>query len=116
MSMFEKPMLHERLSATIFEACFEVMNELGAGFLESVYERALVIALQGKGLTARAQVPICVKFRGKNVGNFIADLFVEDRVVVELKTVKALLPEHSAQTINYLKASGIDVGLLVKFR
>jgi GxxExxY protein len=106
---------HEEITAKILEACFEVSKELGAGFLESVYQNALVIALKQKGLQVQVQVPIAVMFRGENVGNFVADLLVEQKVVVELKAVAALAPEHQAQVINYLKATGIEVGLLVNF-
>jgi GxxExxY protein len=111
----KKPFLHEELTGKIIEACFEVINELGAGFLESVYQNALLIALRDKGFQVKPQCPISVFFRGQEVGHFIADLFVEDRVIVELKAVSALAPEHSTQTINYLKATGIEVGLLVNF-
>lgn len=106
---------HEDITAKILEACFEVSNELGAGFLESVYQNALVIALKQKSFQVQVQVPIAVMFRGENVGNFVADLLVEQKVIVELKAVTALTPEHQAQVINYLKATGIEVGLLVNF-
>jgi GxxExxY protein len=108
-------MLHEALTAKALEACFEVIKELGAGYLESVYEKALFIALQEKGLSAKAQFPLSVKFRGQVVGEFYADLLLEDRVIIELKAVRALTPEHQAQLINYLNATGIEVGLLVNF-
>ena len=108
-------MLHEELTGKILEACFEVINELGAGFVESVYEKALLVALRQKGLVAVSQFPLNVKFRGVIVGEFFADILVEDRVILELKAVKALLPEHLAQTINYLKATGIEVALLINF-
>ncbi|MBC8244095.1 MAG: GxxExxY protein [Verrucomicrobia bacterium] len=108
-------MKHEGLTREILGACFEVINELGAGFVEAVYENALVIALREKGLHAEKQRPLRVEFRGQVVGEFFADVLVEDKVIVELKAAKALLPEHQAQTINYLKATGKDVGLLVNF-
>ncbi|HEX8234475.1 MAG TPA: GxxExxY protein [Abditibacteriaceae bacterium] len=108
-------LLHQELTRRIIEACFEVSNELGAGFLESVYEKALLVVLEQKGLKARAQVPLEVCFRGVTVGNFFADVLVEARVLVELKAVKTLLPEHQAQVINYLQATGLDVGLLINF-
>jgi GxxExxY protein len=85
------------------------------GFLESVYEKALAIALQEKGLTVQCQHPIQVHFRNRIVGAFYSDLFVDDKVIVELKAVKAIAPEHQAQIINYLKATGIEVGLLIDF-
>lgn len=106
---------YEGLTHTILAACFEVSNELGAGFLESVYHRALLIALRQKGLRVESEVPLSVQFRGFEVGYFHADLLVEDKVIVELKAVSALAPEHSAQVINYLKGSGYEVGLLVNF-
>ena len=109
------PLLHEELTSTILSACFEVINELGAGFLESVYEKALLIALHQKGLKATPQVPIAVSFRGQSVGHFYADILVEDAIVIELKAAASLAPEHKAQLINYLKAAGIEVGLLVNF-
>ena len=108
-------MKYEELTGQILEACFEVINELGAGFVESVYERAMLIALRQKGLSADNQYPLKVLFRGQCVGEFFADLLVEERIIVEAKAVKTLLPEHQAQLIHYLKATGLEVGLLVNF-
>ncbi len=108
-------MKHEELTRKILECCFEVANELGAGFLESVYEKALMVALSQKGLTASPQIPLKVRFRGAIVGDFFADLIVEETVLIELKAVTRILPEHKAQVINYLNATGIEVGLLVNF-
>lgn len=105
----------DELSEIILGACFEVSNELGAGFLESVYEKALQFALRQKGLKAESQVPVSVVFRSEPVGQFFADLLINDEVVVELKVAKALAPEHLAQTINYLKATGLETALLVNF-
>lgn len=106
---------HGEITEAILGACFEVAKELGSGFLESVYEKALALALRQKGLRVRCQHPVKVLFRGECVGEFIADLLVEECVIVELKAAKALAPEHLAQVIKYLKATGIDVGLLVNF-
>lgn len=108
-------MIHEELTAKILEACFEVSNELGAGFLESVYEKALLIALKDKGLNTKSQYPLNVKFRGVVVGEYFADIMVENTVILELKAVTKLAPEHKAQVINYLKATGVEVGLLINF-
>ena len=108
-------LLHKEITERIIGACYEVANELGAGFLESVYEKALLVALREKGIDAASQVPMAVSFRGQNVGEFFADIIVESKIVVEVKAVKRLLPEHSAQVINYLKATGMEVGLLVNF-
>ena len=92
-----------------------MINELGAGFLESVYEKAMVVALEQAGLAAKSQYPIKVMFRGKCIGDFYADILVDEKEIVELKAVKALTPEHQAQVINYLNATGIEVGLLINF-
>lgn len=108
-------MLFEELTAKILEACFEVSRELGAGFIESVYEKSLLVALRHKDLNAVRQVPLKVRFRNVIVGDFSVDVLVEDKVLIELKAVNRTLPEHKAQTINYLKATGIEVGLLVNF-
>jgi len=111
----DRGLKHEEITKTVIGCAFEVINELGAGFLESVYEKALLLALRQKGLSAIAQHPVKVLFRGECVGDFYADIFVEDKVIVELKAVKAIAPEHQAQTINYLNATGIEVGLLINF-
>jgi GxxExxY protein len=108
-------MEHEDITEHILAASFEVMHEIGHGFLESVYERSLIIALQSRGLIVKSQVPIEVMFRKHIVGEFFADLLVENKVIVELKAAKALAPEHQAQVINYLNATGIEVGLLINF-
>jgi GxxExxY protein len=108
-------MLHCDVTEMILGACFTLEAELGSGFLESVYEKSLALALRQKGLKVQCQHPVKVMFRGECVGEFFADLLVEGRVIVELKAVKALAPEHMAQVINYLNATGLDVGLLVNF-
>ena len=108
-------MLHQELTGKILEACFEVSNELGSGFLESVYEKALLIALRQKGLNAQSQMPLEVKFRGVVIGEFYADILVDSKVLLELKAVSAFGKEHFAQIINYLKATKIEVGLIINF-
>ena len=108
-------MLYEQLTERIIRIVFEVSNELGCGFLESVYQKALFIALVEDGLKAEPQRQLNVMFRGQCVGEFFADIIVEDIVLIELKSVRALAPEHSAQILNYLKATGIEVGLLINF-
>jgi GxxExxY protein len=105
--------LHADLTGKILEAGFEVINEPGAGFLESVSEKALLAALRQKGLEAHAQVPLKVTFRGVDVGEFFADLLVKNQVIVELKAHQTIMPDHQAQLINYLQAAGIEVGLLI---
>lgn len=108
-------MLYSDVTSKILEASFEVSKELGAGFLESVYEKALIVALSQKGLNSISQMRLQVKFRQVIVGDFYADLFVGEKVLIELKAVSRLMPEHKAQVINYLKATGIEVGLLINF-
>lgn len=108
-------MKHAQITKSVIGCAFEVINELGAGFLESVYEKALLLALRQKGLSVISQHPVKVLFRSECVGDFYADIFVEEKVIVELKAVKAIAPEHQAQVINYLNATGIEVGLLINF-
>ncbi|ACD94863.1 GxxExxY protein [Trichlorobacter lovleyi] len=108
-------MILSELTEAILAACFEVSNELGVGFVESVYEKALMIALKDKELEAENQHQLTVSFRNENVGCFYADIIVNKTVILELKAVKSLLPEHQAQLLNYLKASGLPVGLLINF-
>ena len=105
----------EQLTGTILEAAFEVSNELGIGFIESVYEGAFFIALRARGLRVDRQALIKVRFRGQVVGHFYADLLVEGTVVLELKAVRALSPEHQAQVLNYLRATGHPIGMLFNF-
>jgi GxxExxY protein len=111
----QQPMKYMDITGAINGCAFDVLNELGVGFLESVYEKALVIALRQKGFSVKTQQPIAVMFRGQCVGEFFADILVEEKVIVELKTVTMLLPKHAAQVINYLKATGIEVGVLLNF-
>lgn len=108
-------MIYEELSKRVLEACFEVCNELGAGYIESVYEKALMVALHQKGISVQAQVPLKVTFRGVIVGDFYPDLIVEDKIIIELKAVDSLAKIHYAQLLNYLKATRKQVGLAVNF-
>ena len=97
-------------------AVFEVNRVLGPGFLEKVYENALLIELRSKGLQAQNQAPIEVSYKGQIVGDYVADILVEEQVIVEIKTVEKLEKIHEAQLLNYLKATGVRLGLLVNFR
>ena len=110
-----KQLQHAELTRSVIGCAFEVINELGSGFLESVYEQAMLVALTDAGFSVESQQPIQVRFRGQPVGSFYADLLVEKKVIVELKAVQALTPAHQAQIINYLNATGITVGLLINF-
>ena len=108
--------LHSELTGRIIAAFRQVHASLGAGFLEKVYENALCIELRGAGLEVRQQCPVEVYYRGSLVGNFIADLIVEGAVIVEVKAVDALSSAHEIQVVNYLRATTLEVGLLVNFR
>ncbi|MDX1973938.1 MAG: GxxExxY protein [Candidatus Sumerlaeia bacterium] len=111
----DQTLKHAELTQKIIGASFDVINVMGSGFVESVYEKCLYHALREFQINVVCQQPIKVFFRKHVVGEFIADLLVEDVVIVELKAVKSLQPEHKAQLINYLKASQLEVGLLINF-
>ena len=106
---------HKEITDSILRSYYEVYNELGDGFLESVYENALYIVLTGYGLCVERQKGINVFFRGTIIGDFKADLIVNEKVIIELKAVRTIDRAHEAQLINYLKATNIEVGLLLNF-
>ena len=106
---------HEALTRQIIEIFYKVYNSLGYGFLEKVYENALAIEFRKSGLDVTPQAPIKVIYDQEIVGEYYIDLLVADCVIVEVKAVKTLLKEHEAQLLNYLKASKIEVGLLINF-
>jgi GxxExxY protein len=110
-----REIIHEELTEKIIGVFYIVYNELGHGFLESVYHKALVLALRQAGLRAEIEVPVPVFFRGQQVGDFSADVVVEDKVLLELKAVRELEPAHEAQLLNYLRGTPIEVGLLMNF-
>ena len=112
----EKELPHSELTGVILGCCFEVMQELGPGFLEKVYKNALLIAMRQKGLQVEIEKSYEVIFRGKVVGRYQADLVVNQTVIVELKCCEKLISELQAQTFNYLKVSGLPIGLLVNFQ
>ncbi len=108
-------MKHKELTAKIIDCAYKVHRELGFGFLESVYQNALVIELTKADLKAEQQKKVQVSYDGQVIGDFMADVVVEEKVILELKSVKQLHAAHEAQLINYLKATGIEVGLLINF-
>jgi GxxExxY protein len=105
----------EDITYKIRGAIFEVNSILGHGFLEKVYENALMIELPKRGLNAESQVSIEVKYKGEIIGEYFADIVVEDQVILELKAIDSLQKIHEAQLLNYLKATGYKMGLLVNF-
>lgn len=112
----EKELPYSELTRSILGCCFEVINELGPGFLERVYKNALLMAMRQKKLQVEVERSYNVIFRGKIIGRYTADLVVNDAVIVELKCCERLISEHQAQLFNYLKVSRLSVGLLVNFR
>jgi GxxExxY protein len=106
---------HGELTEKIIGIFYDVYNELGYGFLESVYEESLVIALSAAALTLERQVPVPVWFRGQNVGQFRADIMVAGCVLLELKGARVLESAHEAQLLHYLKSTEIEIGLLLNF-
>lgn len=103
------------LTYKINGAIYEVNRVLGPGFLEKVYENALMMELKERGLKAESQVPINVKYKGTQVGDYYADIVVENQVIIELKAIESLKKVHEAQILNYLKATGFNIGLIVNF-
>ena len=108
-------MLHEEITSVIIAAYYDVYNKLGYGFLEKVYENALTLELQKRGLTVKQQIPIKVYYEGQVVGEYFADLLVNDLVIIELKAAEQIIKAHEAQLVNYLKATSLEVGLILNF-
>jgi GxxExxY protein len=106
---------HSEITEPIIGAFYEVYNELGHGFLESVYREAMVIALRAKGLEVEREKTVSVRFRNESLGVFRADLVVGSAIIIELKCARALDASHEAQLLNYLKTTGFEVGLLLNF-
>jgi GxxExxY protein len=108
-------MKHQELTDRIICCFYNVYNQLGYGFLEKVYEKAMLIEMEKAGLKVQAQAPIRVNYDGQLVGEYQADLLIADLVIVELKATSALASVHQAQLLNYLKATEVEVGLLLNF-
>ena len=108
-------MLEQKLSNQVIQCYFKVYNTLGYGFLEKVYENALYLELLNNGISCKRQSPIKVFYREVIVGEYFADIIVEDRIILELKAAESLALEHEYQLINYLKATKIELGILLNF-
>ena len=106
---------HREITEKIIGAAQRVHNTLGYGFLEKVYQNSLVIELRTLGFDVRVEQPIAVHYRDEIVGNYVADIVVDEKVILEIKAVKELSEIHEVQLVNYLKATGIEVGLLINF-
>ena len=107
--------LHSELTGKIIKAFYNVYNELGYGFLEKVYERSMLIELRDLGLACDPQVPINVYYGDEKVGEYFADILVENKVILELKAAETIREEHEAQLLNYLRATDVELGLLLNF-
>jgi GxxExxY protein len=108
-------MQHKELTEKIIAAAYNVYNKMGFGFLESVYEKCLLIELGKSGVKAESQKPITVEYENEVVGEFKADVIVEDTVILELKSVRQITQAHEVQLVNYLVATGKPVGLILNF-
>ncbi|RZB33480.1 MAG: hypothetical protein SRB2_04033 [Desulfobacteraceae bacterium Eth-SRB2] len=108
-------MKYSDLTEKIIKAAYKVHNVLGFGFLEKVYQNALIIELRKMGLSILSEEPITVYYENEIVGEYVADIVVEGKVILELKAVKELIEIHEVQLVNYLKATSIEVGLLINF-
>jgi GxxExxY protein len=107
--------MDDELTRKVIGCAFEVSNTLGAGFLEKLYENALLVELENRGLSFQRQQKLHVEYKGVLVGEYIADIVVENSLLLELKAVSRLGGEHEAQLLNYLKATGLSLGLLLNF-
>lgn len=105
----------ERLMAQIVSSSYDVINSLGTGFLESVYQRALIMELRSKGISCEMEKPIEVFYKGEIVGAYRADIVVEDKIIIETKVCDEIALAHEFQVVNYLKASKIDYGIIINF-
>ena len=108
-------MEHEEITHKIIGCAYRVFNQLGFGFLESVYRKSMVIELIRAGYKVEEEKPLKVYYNGQVVGSFSADLVVEECIVIELKSAQNLVKEHEVQLVNYLKATEVEVGLLINF-
>ena len=108
-------MKHEKITEQIIGCAYRVYNKMGFGFLESVYEKCMMIELARVGLNTSAQKSITVRYDGEIVGEFVADLVVEEQIIVELKSVRRIIQAHEIQLVNYLVATHTDVGLILNF-
>lgn len=107
--------LYKEKTESIIAGFFKVYNTLGFGFLEKVYEKALRIELKNRGHSVQTQFPITVYYGNHNVGSYFADLLIDDKIILEIKTAESLGKEHESQLINYLKATEYEIGLLLNF-
>ena len=108
-------MLHSELTEKIIACAYKIYNKMGYGYLESVYEKCMLIELEGIGLNVETQKPLKVFYEGRIVGDFVADIIVNDTVIVELKSVSKIVKAHEIQLVNYLVTTNKSVGLILNF-
>jgi GxxExxY protein len=108
-------LLHQEITDKVLKSYYNVYDTLGYGFLEKVYENSLVIELQDNNLSVKQQVQIPVYYKEQNVGNYFADLLVDNKIIIELKACELIVEEHETQLLNYLKATNYEVRLLLNF-
>ena len=111
----EKEILYKDLSYKIIGSAMEVHSTLGYGFLEKVYENAMMLLFRREGIQAKQQAPIKVYFEGEIVGDYFADILVEDKIILELKVLEKITDVHIAQALNYLKATGLELAIILNF-
>ena len=115
MDTNEDEILYKDLSYKIVGLAMRVHSKLGYGFLEKVYENALMVLFRREGIEAKQQAPIIVYFEEEVIGNYYADILVEDKVILEIKSVENIIDAHIAQTLNYLKATGLRLAIILNF-
>lgn len=115
MSTNEDKILHKDLSYRVVGSAMQVHNKLGYGFLEKVYENALMVLFRCEGIQAKQQAPITVYFEGEVVGDYYADILVEDEIILELKSSEGIIDAHRAQILNYLKATKVRLAIILNF-
>ena len=115
MNTNEEKIVYKDLSYKITGLAMEAHSKLGYGFLEKVYENAMMVLLRREGIHAKQQAPITVYFDGEVVGDYYADILVEDKIILELKAIEKIIDVHRAQTLNYLKATGLHLAILLNF-
>jgi GxxExxY protein len=115
MKLNDDKVLHKELSYKIIGLAMKIHNELGGGFLEKVYENAMIVLLNKEGIVAKQQVSTPIYFEGQLIGDYYADIIVEDKIILELKAVECITDVHRAQALNYLKATKLKLAIIVNF-
>jgi len=115
MNTNKSEIIYKDLSFKIVGLAMQVHNTLGFGFLEKIYENSLMVLLKREGIKAKQQAPITVYFEGENVGEYFADILIEDKIILELKSGEKIVDAHRAQTLNYLKATGLNLAIILNF-